>query len=250
MGLWTKLRDRLFGTPEACSEATSTIVDDGSVVSPTSDHGADSGAAAEASTLTSAPVRPASIVEPEPGAASPGAPIADDPTAAPSVPGELAVDADVATRQERAATSLLDDERLRGDLADDEYQPLLDWALAVTDRVAAATGGLDDRSADSVLESRVAEVKAIVSLAGEAVAAHVEEATSRRTTLFEELAERIDVMGLKPGAAEEACRRLGEAADRLEKDGDVSGAEVASSIAAALSPVSSAVAPAKHEEAP
>jgi hypothetical protein len=70
--------------------------------------------------------------------AAPAAPERDDdaPTgreagaaslAAPRTSGDPAI---VAERQERAAERLLMDEALRGDLADDEFQPLLDWALA------------------------------------------------------------------------------------------------------------------------
>ena len=48
-------------------------------------------------------------------------------------------------RQEYAANLLIEDVRLRGRLTDDEFQPLLDWALTWTDGYAAATGGLPDR---------------------------------------------------------------------------------------------------------
>lgn len=46
-------------------------------------------------------------------------------------------DEDLEALTERAAERLLDDERLRGSLTDDEFQPLLDWALRTIDRVAA-----------------------------------------------------------------------------------------------------------------
>ncbi|HEY3082387.1 MAG TPA: hypothetical protein VGM69_21075 [Chloroflexota bacterium] len=45
-------------------------------------------------------------------------------------------------RQEYAANLLLEDSRLRGALTDDQFQPLLDWAMTWTDAYAAATIGL------------------------------------------------------------------------------------------------------------
>jgi hypothetical protein len=46
------------------------------------------------------------------------------------------------TRQEYAANLLLEDSRLRGALTDEQFQPLLDWALTWTDAYAASTVGL------------------------------------------------------------------------------------------------------------
>jgi hypothetical protein len=48
-------------------------------------------------------------------------------------------------RQEYAANLLLDDSTLRGKLTDDQFQPLLEWALTWTDGYAASTVGLPDR---------------------------------------------------------------------------------------------------------
>jgi hypothetical protein len=45
-------------------------------------------------------------------------------------------------RQEYAANLLLEDSRLRGALTDEQFQPLLDWALTWTDAYAASTVGL------------------------------------------------------------------------------------------------------------
>ncbi|HEV8636531.1 MAG TPA: hypothetical protein VG370_20115 [Chloroflexota bacterium] len=50
----------------------------------------------------------------------------------------------LSTRQEYAANLVLEDSRLRGSLTDDQFQPLLDWALTWTDAYAAATVGLAD----------------------------------------------------------------------------------------------------------
>jgi hypothetical protein len=46
-------------------------------------------------------------------------------------------------RQEYAANLLLEDSSLRGRLTDEQFQPLLDWALTWSDAYAAATLGLE-----------------------------------------------------------------------------------------------------------
>ncbi|MBI2939147.1 MAG: hypothetical protein HYY04_01810 [Chloroflexi bacterium] len=55
-------------------------------------------------------------------------------------------------RRERAADAILGDERLRAHLADDEAQPLLDWAVAWADAHARATAAIaaDDRAAQAI----------------------------------------------------------------------------------------------------
>ncbi len=47
----------------------------------------------------------------------------------------------------RIAEPLLEDEALRGDLADDAFQPLLDWAIAAARRCAAAAAGAPEPAA-------------------------------------------------------------------------------------------------------
>jgi hypothetical protein len=67
--------------------------------------------------------------------------------------------ASVESRQERLASRLLDDERLRGDLTDDDYQPLLDWALGLSDKIAASTADLDDAAAEPIMDAKMAALK-------------------------------------------------------------------------------------------
>src|SRR5436190_23437919 len=101
MSLLSTLRNRLFGRREAPAEAASQAGD-------------------APSTTDSSPTGGSTM----------------DATQAPT---EAATAPDLSGRQERAASRLLDDERLRGDLTDDEYQPLLDWALAAADSLALST---------------------------------------------------------------------------------------------------------------
>lgn len=58
----------------------------------------------------------------------------------------------VAARERRLAERLLEDERLRGDLDDEAWQPIQDWLLQGAALVAAATSGLDDATANDVLD--------------------------------------------------------------------------------------------------
>ncbi len=84
---------------------------------------------------------------------------AEPPARLPAPMSQPAPDADVAARQEWAAERLLEDERLRGELTDDEFQPLLDWALATVDRVAAETAGQTEEVARRRLEAALDRIR-------------------------------------------------------------------------------------------
>lgn len=62
-------------------------------------------------------------------------------------------------RRERAAERVLEDERLRGSLTDDQFQPLLDWALAAVDSVAVDTAGMPDPIAEERLRATFSRVR-------------------------------------------------------------------------------------------
>jgi len=70
-------------------------------------------------------------------------------------------------RQEYGANMLLEDSRLRGALTDDQFQPLLDWALTWSNAYAAATVGLGDDwkpSVDRAIPWIKRQVGALVAL--------------------------------------------------------------------------------------
>lgn len=133
------------------------------------------------------------------------------------------IQATVVSRQERAASRILDDESLRGDLADDEFQPLLDWALAETDRIAASTRGMSDAEADTQIDKALDAIRDVVRAAGAAVFAHAEGDAPRRTSELAFIGTRWPRGG-----------KLKALARRLEKDPELSGAEVATRIVKAL----------------
>lgn len=163
MGLLAALRDRLFGPPAPLNEGA------GGAAEPAADVGEP----------TPAPVE--SLVDP-------AAPVGTDTSASEDMPrrradqesGRAANDDEaVAARQERVASRILEDERLRGDLADDEFQPLLDWAMTAADGLAASTAGLSDEQADRRIEGGMQAIKEAVAAAGDAIAAYAEHDPER-----------------------------------------------------------------------
>lgn len=88
--------------------------------------------------------------EPEPTGAPEPEPESDaEPP--PPAPDPLLADPAVDAREKRLAEWLLEDERLRGDLDDDTWQPIQDWLLVEARRLAAETAGLSEEQADAAL---------------------------------------------------------------------------------------------------
>ena len=131
--------------------------------------------------------------------------------------------ATIASRQERGASRILDDERLRGDLADDEFQPLLDWALAETDRIAASTVGMPDEKADALIDKKLDAIREVVRAAGAAIVAHGEGDSKRRDSELAFVGKRW-----KRGDAMAALVRA------FDGTPDLTGAELATHIVGAL----------------
>ena len=148
-------------------------------------------------------------------------------------------EASVASRQERAAGRILDDEGLRGDLADDEYQPLLDWALAETDRIAASTDGLSDADADARIDDCLQTIRDVVRAAGAAIVAHAEGDAERRSS-------ELAFIGTRWGAR----NRFEALARRLDAEPDLPGPEIAALIVEALGTSSDRQASASQQEKP
>lgn len=147
--------------------------------------------------------------------------------------------ATVASRQERAASRILDDESLRGDLADDEFQPLLDWALAETDRIAASTMNMSDDEADARIEKGLDAIRDIVRAAGAAIVAHAEGDADRRSSA-------LAFIGTRWGAR----NRFAALARRLAPTPDLSGPEIAALIVEALGTSSDRHASESQQEKP
>lgn len=121
---------------------------------------------------------------------------------APPAAGTESPDSDViAARQQRAAERLVEDERLRGDLTDEEFGPLLDWALATIDRVAAETVGQPDDVADGQVMASVAAIREALALVNDrAKAIGAPDAPAERSAVLHDLISQIT----RCGDAEEA----------------------------------------------
>ena len=143
----------------------------------------------------------------------------------------------IASRQERAAGRILDDEGLRGDLADDEYQPFQDWALAETDRIAASTQGVPDAKADALIDRKLTVLREIIRAAGAAIVAHAEGDAERRASALAFVGERWN--------AARACAAL---ARRLDAQPDLTGPEIATHIVEALESSASKSRPERRPE--
>jgi hypothetical protein len=217
MWLLSSLRARLFGDadgPTPPAQEAMVIDEPDTIGSP------DTIGTEDAATGLEAPVEPAREASDEP------------PTI--SETGE-----NVRALQERTASRILEDERLRGDLTDDEFQPLLDWALRVSDRLAASTVGLSEADADARIDAGIQVVRDVVGAAGAAIAAHNEGDVDRRVSEFSYLASRWAEANLRDAAETDPNADtdwLGALIERLDASRDLSGAELAAIIVAGLEP--------------
>src|SRR4051794_26162043 len=76
--------------------------------------------------------------------------------------------------EQRFAERLLDDERLRADLTDDEFQPLQDWALDRLHQSALALSHPAAPEAETTLEAVVAGLRAVLRAVNDALGHRVD----------------------------------------------------------------------------
>jgi hypothetical protein len=140
----------------------------------------------------------------------------------------------LASRRERAAGLILDDERLRGDLTDDESKPLLDWALDVMDRVVLSTAGEDDDHADSVIGEARQEIIEIVRHADLAIQAHREGRRANRSEALSSIDKIVDEHYQPNEPGQDAARPLERLAERLDEEPNLDTVTVAEAIVRAM----------------
>ena len=75
----------------------------------------------------------------------------------------------VANRERSLAERWLEDESLRGNLDDQTWQPIQDWLLGVAARVATATAGQDEATAQPLLDQAHAVGTAVARILAEAL---------------------------------------------------------------------------------
>lgn len=136
---------------------------------------------------------------------------------------------DVAARAERFAARLLDDETLRRDLTDDEFQPLLDWAL----------GRLHERAAtlpDPALEEVTAGLRAALRAANDALGQRYDLAPEAFAARLAALADTLRPPLYATDAAAAAARAAvrARAADLAARKDTAEGGDLAADLAAAL----------------
>lgn len=97
----------------------------------------------------------------EPVAPRPASPavVSEKPEQAGADPAPAQPDATLESRAQRAAERLVDDERLRRNLTDQQFSPLLDWALGLVERVAQATAGQSDEAAERRINRVLTQVR-------------------------------------------------------------------------------------------
>jgi hypothetical protein len=142
---------------------------------------------------------------------------------------------DLDSRRERAAGRILDDERLRGGLTDDEFKPLLDWALDVIDRVVLSTAGEDgDRSNDAIGIARQ-EILELIRLADIAIQAHREGRHASRREALTAIDRIVDEHYEPNEVGQDEGRPLERLAARLDAEPGLDTVAVAREIVRAIS---------------
>ncbi len=136
---------------------------------------------------------------------------------------------DGAARAERFAARLLDDETLRRDLTDDEFQPLLDWAL----------GRLRERAAtlpDPALEEVTADLRTALRAANDALGQRYDLAPEAFVARLAALADTLRPPLYATHAAAAAARAAvrARAPDGAARKDTAEGWELAADLAAAL----------------
>lgn len=71
---------------------------------------------------------------------------------------------DLASRVNRAAASILENERLTADLDDAAAGALLDWGVACAEMIAQSTAGLDDAEAEDTMRTRLSATRRLMRL--------------------------------------------------------------------------------------
>jgi hypothetical protein len=101
---------------------------------------------------------------------------------------------DPAARRERqAAESILENERLTGDLDDLAAQSLLDWGLSCVKRIAQSTEGMGDEQAEETMSARADATQRMMRLVQRSVTAWERLDPARRAGLLNQIIEQAAI---------------------------------------------------------
>jgi hypothetical protein len=139
------------------------------------------------------------------------------------------------SRRKRAAGRLLDDESLRGGLTDDEFKPLLDWALDVMDRVVLSTDGEDDQRVDNAIGTAGEEIAELLRQADVAIQAHRDGRVADRREALMTIGRILHGQYRRGGSTQDDRRRpLEQLAVRLDAEPDLDTSTLATELVRAM----------------
>ena len=101
---------------------------------------------------------------------------------------------EVTRRIERAAESILENERLTADLDDAAAKVLLDWGVACAERIAGSTDGLGDFEAEEVISPRLRATRRLMRRVNQWVAGWPNVDTKEEVELLNQIIEQAAII--------------------------------------------------------
>jgi hypothetical protein len=150
----------------------------------------------------------------------------------------------VANRERSLAERWLEDESLRGELDDQTWQPIQDWLLRAASRVAAATAGQDDATAQPLLDQAHAAGTGLARTLAEALGPDVSPADLGRH--LEPLNQDLRPPIVEPDRAPDVHAALGATVAELGRapaDRPIVAARLTGALDAGLTPTGSETRP-------
>ncbi len=185
--------------------------------------------------LPDLPLHQKAEAAPEPRLAPAPEPAAGSDTVATPLPAEEGKEESPEQFAERLSTRLVEDETLRGSLSDEEFQPLLDWALGRVGELARSGSTLPPAAAPARLRKAESQVLELLRLADLAIGERAEADPGLVVSRFQMLDTLLAPPLLEQDAAGRARARLeallAEPPERLQA---AEGAELARRVAEAL----------------
>jgi dGTP triphosphohydrolase len=111
-------------------------------------------------------------------------------------------------RIERAVSHVLDDERWRSTLTDDEAKPLLHWAIGRAEAIARETSDIaDGEAAGEIIRSGTARLRNDLDLLAHAIGAFRDGSLERFTRLVDEASTQLSSARLRSMSDDWIARR-------------------------------------------
>ena len=127
-----------------------------------------------------------------------------------------AADQHIEARQERLADLIVDDESLIGDFPEEASDVLVNWAISVTDRLAASTASLDKKAAEPVLDDATGALKTLLRAVTEILNLHHDGQSAARDKELGALAKLAADERLRHLFVERGQQFRTDLADRLK----------------------------------